>query len=132
MQGWTIGVRQKEKNEKETKEVFISIDGNIYNTEEECLRHEESLKSAKAYKIFAKPDLTEGRHGVQFVGYLLVVSDSAHSLLVEDWCYTKYGRRIDFVMGARYSHNAMEVWKFEECSIDKVDNAEVLETIMVN
>lgn len=47
------------KKESITKEVFISDDGVQFNTEAECLNHENKLKNIKHYRIMYDPDLNE-------------------------------------------------------------------------
>ena len=47
------------KKESIIKEVFISDDGVQFNTEAECLNHENKLKNIKYYRIMYSPDLNE-------------------------------------------------------------------------
>lgn len=109
--------------------VYETLDGKIFKNKEDAEKHEQKLKGIKAYKIYAYPDLTEGRHGYQFQGYLLVNARNSHSLFVENWCYSKYGNRVDFIMGGFNSNAIMEKWSFVGCDLYLVNEAEILDKI---
>lgn len=107
---------------------YKTIDGKLFDNEEDALKHEKAYQNIKAFKIFAYPDLTEGRNGPTFQGYLLVHAKSDHSLFVEDWCYRKYHNKVSFVMGAFSSAAIRENWYYLPCKLSEVDD-QIIEKI---
>ncbi len=100
---------------------YKTIDGKLFDVKEDAEKHEKTLTKVKAYKIYAYPDLTEGRHGAKFQGYLLVHADNNQDLFVEDWCYRKYKNKIGFIMGAYGSNAIMETWLYHEVPLASVN-----------
>lgn len=102
---------------------YKTIDGKLFESKEEAQKHEEQNQNLKAFKIFAYPDLTEGRSGPEFQGYLLVNAKSNHSMFAEHWCYEKYHNKIAFVMGVFGSNAIMENWYYTSCSLSEVNDS---------
>jgi hypothetical protein len=85
---------------------YKSCDGELFNSEEECNKHENRLQrnaqKLKYYQVVYNPDTTEGRgyYGLCFfcVGFDCndgVMKDAYFS----DYCYKRFGEKITFVMG---------------------------------
>lgn len=108
---------------------YRTLDGKIFEDKDKATIHEKSLGNVKAYKIYAYPDLTEGKHSYQFQGYLLVNAETHHDMFVEDWCYRNYKNRIDFIMGAYGSNAIMEKWNYLECQLNVVKGDNVLDKL---
>ncbi len=100
---------------------YKTIDGKLFDNKEDAVKHEETLSKVKAYRICAYPDLTEGRHGYKFQGYLLVHTNAYQNLFAEEWCYKKYKSRVDFVMGAYGSNAIMVTWSYDEVPLSSID-----------
>lgn len=101
--------------------VYKTIDGKIFESKEDAQKHETKLGNLRAFKIYAYPDLNEGRRGAEFQGYLLVNARSSHDMFAEHWCYEKYKNKVAFVMGAFGSNAIMENWYYTRCDLSEVD-----------
>lgn len=105
---------------------YRTIDGKLFESKEEAEQHEMKIRNVKAYKIYAYPDLNEGRRSAEFQGYLLVNSDGYHDMFAEYWCYEKYKNRVAFVMGAFGSNAIMENWSYKSCDVLEVQSEKII------
>lgn len=108
---------------------YKTIDGLVFEDRDKAEIHEKSLGNVKAFKIYAFPDLNEGKYSYQFQGYLLVNAEAHHNLFVEDWCYKNYKNRVDFVMGTYGSNAIIEKWNFISCDLGDVKPDDVLDKL---
>lgn len=105
---------------------YQTVDGKLFTNKEEAEKHEKIVNNRKVYRINYCPDLTEGR-GLQKSGYIVVEGDkSAYlaDLLVENWCYVKWGNKVAFAQGVCPTPN----WKFTnvENPIPKIQPDKIL------
>jgi len=86
----------------ENRKVYIANDGKIFEKEKECIDYEKKFANLRYTKVYAYPDLTEGRHGPRYIGVVKTnIPFGDIKLLVEHWCYKKFGSRCEFVQGAQ-------------------------------
>lgn len=111
---------------------FKTSDGRLFETEENAKAHENTLSKVKAFSIYTGPDLTEGRHGPKFQGYLLVHANGSHELFAEDWCFKNFNNRVAFVMGVFGSNAIIEKWQFKKVDLHVVSDGEVIDRIEEN
>lgn len=112
--------------------VYKTVDGKLFDKKEEAEKHEELFKNLRAFKVNAQPDLTEGRHGPVFQGYLLVNAKSNQHLFAEDWCFKKYGNGVAFVMGTFGSNAIIKNWMVTNCKMEEVENDKIIGRIQEN
>lgn len=87
------------------KTIYKTSDGKVFEDREEAEKWEKRYANVEFFPIYAKPDLTEGRYGPQFVGFLMVDASWSRDLLAEHYCYRTYGSSVDFVQGAQPIRN---------------------------
>lgn len=106
--------------------VYETVDGKVFYNKEEAEKHEEKINDVKAFRVYAHPDLTEGRSGASFQGYLLVHVRNAHEMFAEEWCYRKYGNKVTFVQGVYGSNAIMTSWRLSPCSVFNVEDSKII------
>lgn len=111
---------------------YKTTDGKIFETESMAQEHEKELSNVKAFKVYAHPDLTEGRYGPSLQGYLLVHANKYHDEFAKHWAYTEYGNEIAFVMGAYGSNAIIGNWKVTQCDIDSIESDKIVDKIEEN
>lgn len=105
---------------KHVKTVYVSNDGNNFESEKECLAYEkqqeEKENNTSYWRVMYKPDLTEGRGyyglahlSVEYSGYV------NHEILVKDYCFRTLGRILSFVQGVA----EMEGWIIKRITKEK-------------
>lgn len=80
-------------------------------------------------KVYAEPDLNEGRNGPKFVGYMLVHANGYHSMFAEEWGYRKYGNKIAFIRGTYGSNAIVDSWFIRECKLKEVVSSEIIDKV---
>ena len=94
---------------------YECMDGMKFSTREEAEQHEEKLKQIHIYKVYAGPDLTEGRYGPKYKGVILINSPY-YEELARYWAYNSYGNEYGLIQGVVTKPQKM--WFLE--TIDKV------------
>jgi hypothetical protein len=104
--------------------LYRTKDGKTFTSEREAHDHETAMDNVRTFEIYAHPELNEGAYPAKFQGFLLVNANDHHFRFAEDWCYKKYGNRIEFVQGVYGSNAIVENWRIVlhvgACSTDKV------------
>ncbi len=90
--------------EKITKEVWKTVDGEIFEKESDATEHENKLAKEAALTSYwylrHNPDLTGGTGYYGGVYIKIVGGDkSLHEIYLEDWCHDNIGRKVAMVMG---------------------------------
>lgn len=111
-----------------TKLVYETEDGKVFENKEDAIKYEEKFLNVKAYHIFYKPDLIEGR-GLQEDGYILVHSRNNHKLFAEHFCYKEFGNKVGFVMGAYGSNAITTTWSISSCDLKSIDENKIITKI---
>ncbi|HLO11329.1 MAG TPA: hypothetical protein VK190_03610 [Pseudoneobacillus sp.] len=109
-----------------TKVTYKTTDGLLFEDQKEAEKHEKELNDVKVFKIYSGPDLTEGRHGPEFTGYLLIHANNNHDMFAENWCYNNYGNKVAFTMGVYGSNAILYRWRFQQCALDQVEPNKVI------
>ena len=111
------------KMEKITITGYKSIDGKIFEKEDDVLKHEENLNNIKVFAIYANsnsvPSIAQ-----EFIGYIVVAAKAKHELFLEEWLYEKYGKRIGYVFDVYSSHAIVEIWRYLEIENKSAINKE--------
>ena len=105
-------VRVMTKLIKQTRavEVFVTEDGKEFLSEAEALEHQKNQEYVRYFPVSAKPDLCEGRHGPQHVGYICVVAKYYHDMFAKHACYMLFGSEVEFVQGVFGSNAIILNW----------------------
>lgn len=107
---------------------YQTADGKLFASINEATKHEAVLNNRKVYRIDYGPDLTEGR-GLQKYGFIIVEGDRTlwlANLLVENWCFVKWGNRVAFVQGTCPTDN----WQFTKLStVPEIHPDKILATL---
>ena len=101
---------------KQVKEIFVADDGKIFESENDCLSHEETARREELmttyFRVIHSPDLTEGRghYGLTFLKIKNV--NYLPCELAEDFCFRRFGRKVEFTQGCSLIYG----WRIKKIS----------------
>lgn len=111
------------------KEVYITTDNKEFTDENLAKRHETKISRKKYYKVCYAPDLNET--GIMTKTLYLSVepaSNMAHSLMVEDYLYHRFGSSVAYVQGVARTAN----WSYSKINLEDLSNNEKVLEITEN
>lgn len=101
----------------ESRKVFVSDDGKVFDTEAECLAHEQAERDkAKALEKLVVREITHGFDGTEGRGYFrttYLVTDATEAEILQ-FCFTNFGNPLSEWIGGRY----YEAWRLSPLDPD--------------
>lgn len=114
---------------KEIKSIiYETVDGTLFTDKKEAEKHEKRLLGRRFFRVYAHPDLTEGRHDAQPIGYIMVdaenlsygngpISDNICEDYAEAWCELYIcSRKYSFAACSFHRGGPFHNWKVEQIS----------------
>lgn len=95
---------------KITIERYQAIDGRVFDSIVDAANHEKALTKVRAFAVYNKPDLTEGRYGPKFAGYVLINANDYHEDFANWWAFENLGNQFTFAQGVFGSNAIMKSW----------------------
>ncbi len=112
---------------KQSREVWISDDNKVFETEAACAKHEQDVRdrekrieNLKCYKVSHSFDATEGRG---YYGSTLIVTDQSYPVVLQ-YCLEKFGKPLQEWYNKSY-YEAWLIYQSPNSAKDALKNQEV-------
>lgn len=96
------------------KTVYVAMDGEEFDSKEECSAYEAEVKDIHIYTISFTPDTNEGKG---FYKTIRILSDLSNACM-EHICYKCFGSKWTFVQGIESANTITENWSLHEIKFD--------------
>lgn len=119
-----LGSKKINGGAMQVKTKYIADDGTSFDTEQECLQYEETMRKRAEHThhflVIHDADLTEGRGYFSQSMFSFVCYTSLFEAHMRDFCYKRYGPSVQYVQGV----SEIPAWILSKIDKDRFDTAQ--------